>query len=203
MLRQRWPSKRVEHIPHGCPTWFPPRKRTRGRVLGAFGFLEEHKGFWDLLDVLRERPDTELLVFSYAKSAELEARWTEAIKGLAVCWIGLYLPADEIAGRLAAEADALVFWYHDVTVLAASSAVRMGLATGVPVLTSPTGWFTDIQEQTFQPANLVEGVDRLLDDTSLRTRLTAAARDYCHDHSWPRIAERHLALWESLERSTA
>src|SRR5262249_29044808 len=29
MLRARWPDKRVEYLPHGCPTWFPSRKKTR------------------------------------------------------------------------------------------------------------------------------------------------------------------------------
>jgi hypothetical protein len=33
----------------------------------------------------------------------------------------------------------------------------------------------------------------------LRDLLTAAATDYCHQHSWPAIAERHLLLWGSLE----
>src|SRR5258705_9518831 len=44
VLRARWPAKRIVHLPHGCPTWFPPRKSTRGRVIGAFGFLGPHKG---------------------------------------------------------------------------------------------------------------------------------------------------------------
>jgi hypothetical protein len=33
----------------------------------------------------------------------------------------------------------------------------------------------------------------------LRRTLTAAAHDYCHENSWPRTAERHLALWRELE----
>lgn len=41
-LRARWPGKRVEHFAPGCPTWFPPRKRERGKVIGVFGFLGKH-----------------------------------------------------------------------------------------------------------------------------------------------------------------
>jgi len=33
----------------------------------------------------------------------------------------------------------------------------------------------------------------------LRERLSAAARTYCEHNSWPRTAERHLALWQTLE----
>ena len=50
-----------------------------------------------------------------------------------------------------------------------------------------------------QPDDLVDGIETLLDDTKLRERLVDAARAHCHDHSWERTAQRHLALWESLE----
>jgi hypothetical protein len=43
ILRARWPGKRVVHIPHGCPSWFPQRKEARGMVIGAFGFLAPTK----------------------------------------------------------------------------------------------------------------------------------------------------------------
>ena len=46
--------------------------------------------------------------------------------------------------------------------------MRVGLATGVPVLTSPTSWFADLRDVTYQPADLEEGVRRLLEDTQLR-----------------------------------
>jgi len=198
-LQARWPTKRVEHIPHGCPTWFPPRKRRRGRVIGVFGFLGQHKGFWKLPDVLRAVPRTELLMFSHAKSAETNAAWEKSVEGLPVRRDGQFLPADEVARRLAAEADVLVFWYDDVPHASASGAVRVGLATGVPVLTSPTHWFHELRDVTYQPDDLIDGVQRLLEDTALRKRLAAAACDYCHENSWARSAERHLALWRSME----
>lgn len=198
-LHVRWPTKRVECIPHGCPTWFPARKTSRGRVIAAFGFLEQYKGFWRLLDALRELPGAELLLFSHAKSAEQDARWEQAADGLPVRRFREFLPADEIARRIAAEADALVFWYDHVASISASGAARIGLATGVPILASPTAWFSELREVTHQPSDLLEGIREILEDTPLRERLSAAARDYCHEHSWPRIAERHLALWRTLD----
>jgi glycosyltransferase involved in cell wall biosynthesis len=198
-LRRRWPGKRVEHVPHGCPTWFPSRKRRRGKVIGAFGFLEPHKGFWQLLDVLRELPGTELLVFSHAKSDEQARRWEEAIRGLRVRWEPRFLPAGEIARRLAADADILAFWYDEVPHASASGAVRIGMATGVPVLASPTSWFSELQDQTWQPDSLVDGVQCLLEDTSLRNHVSKAATDYCKENSWRNIADRHLTLWHALE----
>jgi glycosyltransferase involved in cell wall biosynthesis len=199
MLRARWPQKRIECIPCGCPTWFPPRKAKRGRVIGAFGFLETHKGFWRLLDVLRTLPDTELVLVSHAKNHETEARWSKAAEGLPVRHYKGFLPVDEVARLLAAEADVLAFWYDDTAHASASSAVRVGLASGVPVVASPTRWFEDLRGVTLQPPDLVSGIAQLLDDAPTSGALSAAARDYCHETSWRRIAERHVALWQSLE----
>jgi glycosyltransferase involved in cell wall biosynthesis len=199
-LRARCPGKQVEVMPVGCPTWFPARKRSRGRVIGAFGFLARYKGFWRLPDVLREVEGTELLLLSHAKHEELERQWEESAAGLPVRRIGHYLPVEEVARRLAAEADILVFWYDEIEPYAAASyAVRIGLATGVPVLTSPTSWFEDLRAVTYQPADLVEGVRHLLDDTSLQKELVSAARSYCEANSWSRNAERHQALWRRME----
>lgn len=199
ILRERWPKKRVECIPCGCPTWFPTQKKRRGRVIGAFGFLEHHKGFWSLLEALRALPDTELLLVSHAKNPDNETRWSRDARGLPVRHYKDFLPVAEAARLLAAEADILVYWYDDIPFASASSAVRVGLATGLPVLASPTRWFEDLRDVTFQPRHLAEGIERLLDDTALRHHLATAAREYCHANSWPRTAERHLALWHSLE----
>jgi glycosyltransferase involved in cell wall biosynthesis len=199
MLRAQHPNKHVALMPHGCPTWFPQRKQRRGRVIGAFGFLEPHKGFWHLLDLLRALPDTELLLFSYAKNEKLAASWDEAAQHLPVRRVTQYMPTSEIARRLAAEADVLVFWYDQPLHAASSGAARVGLATGVPVMTSRTGWFADLHEVTYQPSSLIDGVARLLDDTVLREQLVEAANEYCHAHSWPSVAERHRTLWRSVE----
>jgi glycosyltransferase involved in cell wall biosynthesis len=198
-LRQRWPVKRVEHVPHGCPTWFPRRKARRGRVIGAFGFAGAHKGFTRLLDMVCRCDDLELVVFSAARSAADDAWWVAAADGLPVRRDATFLPSAEIATRLAAEADVLAFWYDEIDFPTVSGAVRVGLASGVPVLTSPTSWFADLHAVTYQPAHLEEGVRHLLDDTKLREHLVEAAAEYCHEHSWTRIAERHVALWRSLE----
>jgi hypothetical protein len=199
MLCQRWPVRRVEHLPHGCPTWFPRRKRRRGRVLGGFGFMAPHKGFSRLLEVLRGGDDLQMVLYSAPRAEDDERRWAAAAHDLPVRREARRLPVEEIATRLAAEADVLVFWYDETDFPTVSGAVRVGLASGVPVLTSPTRWFDDLREVTYQPLDLEQGVRHLLEDTKLREHLVEAATAYCHEHSWTRIAERHVALWRSLE----
>jgi glycosyltransferase involved in cell wall biosynthesis len=200
MVEARQPGKRVDHIPLGCPTWFPPRKPCRGRVIGAFGFLERHKGFWQLLNVVDRVRDAELVIYSHAKRPEIAAAWESAAAGRRVRRIAEFLPVHEVAQRLAAEADILVFWYEETGTAQASLAARVGLATGVPVLTSPTSWFEDLGEAVYQPADLIEGSCQLLEDDHLRERVGAAAQGHCQRQSWPSIAKRHSELWHSLER---
>jgi len=198
ILKKRWPYKQVYHFPCGCPTWSLQPKAVRGKVIGAFGFLHPTKGFWRLLEVLRALPGTQLLMFSHARKPGVEERWEQDAAGLPVRRIAEFLPIREIACHLAMEADILVYWYDEVPHAAASAAVRVGLATGVPVLASPTQWFRDLQEVTYQPSDLLEGVRRLLEDTELRDRLTASAREYCHRYSWPRVVGWHLELWNTM-----
>jgi hypothetical protein len=107
---------------------------------------------------------------------------------------------EEVARDLAAQADILVFWYDQGLFASASGAARLGLATGVPVLTSPTRLFSDLTQVTYQPTELLPGIQRLLTETGFRQRLTDAARDYCHANNWaytapaPRRLERDQHL---------
>jgi glycosyltransferase involved in cell wall biosynthesis len=199
-LRARARGRPVAHLPHGCPEWFPPRKTTRGRVIGSFGFMERYKGFTALLEVLRTLPGTELVLYSYPKDPRFGREFEHAAAGLPVRWCRDYLPAEQVAHKLAAECDLLAFWYDEVPHASASGAARIGLASGVPVLTSRTSWFEDLGHTTWQPEQLTQGVARLLEDGNLRNDLVAAARDYCTKHSWRRIAADHLTLWQSIER---
>jgi glycosyltransferase involved in cell wall biosynthesis len=198
LLRARWPSRRVVHIPHGCPTWFPPRRSRRGRVIGTFGFLEPHKGLARLLDAAAVLGDVEIVMYGANRVPGGDDWWDRVRRSVPVRRESAFLDAAEVARRLAAEADVLVFPYEEPRFAAVSGAVRVGLATGVPVLTSPTRWFADVTGATLQTDDLVAGLGRLLDDTALRDRLVAAAREHCHAHSWARTAQRHARLYSSL-----
>jgi glycosyltransferase involved in cell wall biosynthesis len=198
LLRDRRPGARVELVPHGCPTWFPPRKADRGRVVATFGFLEPHKGLTRLLDAAAALGDVELLLFGSTRQAWADEWFAGLDLPVRVRRVAEFLDEDEVARRLAAEADVLVFPYAQPRFTAVSGAVRVGLASGVPVLTTPTTWFSDLGHVTVQTDDLAAGIARLLDDSALRDELTAAARQHCHDNSWARTAERHRDLYASV-----
>jgi glycosyltransferase involved in cell wall biosynthesis len=198
VLQRRWPAQRVEVIPHGCPTWFPPRKARRGRVVATFGFLEPHKGLAALLAAAAAVGDVDVLLIGSTRAAWAD-EWLAGLDlPVPVRRVAQFLDEREIARRLAAEADVLVFPYAQPRFAAVSGAVRVGLASGVPVLTTPTTWFSDLRGVTLQTDDLAAGIARLLDDTALRDQLTAAARQHCHEHSWDRVARRHANLYASL-----
>jgi len=200
LLRERWPAQRVELIPHGCPTWFPPRKVRRGRVVATFGFLEPHKGLAALLEAAAAVGDVELLLIGSTRAAWAD-EWLAGLDlTVPVRRVAEFLDEAEIARRLAAEADVLVFPYAQPRFAAVSGAVRVGLASGVPVLTTPTTWFSDLRAVTLQTDDLAAGIARLLDDTALGDELAAAARQHCAEHSWAWAARRHVELYESLRR---
>ena len=108
------------------------------------------------------------------------------------------LVVERLDERLAAEADAVVVWHEDTS---ASLDVRYALATGVPVLTRRAAWSADVRAATHQPADLVAGLERVLDDDTLARRLAGHARELCEHTSWAAVARRHLNLWTELEAS--
>jgi glycosyltransferase involved in cell wall biosynthesis len=200
LLADRRPGRRVELIPHGCPTWFPRRKVRRGRVVGTFGFLEPHKGLSALLEAAAAVGDVELLLIGSTRAAWAD-EWLAGLRlPVTVRRVAEFLEEEEIARRLAAEADVLVFPYAQPRFAAVSGAVRVGLASGVPVLTTPTTWFSDLRDVTLQTDDLAAGIARLLEDTALRDALTDGARRHCAEHSWDQAARRHAELYASLGR---
>jgi glycosyltransferase involved in cell wall biosynthesis len=200
-LRARNAGVPVFQIPLGCETWSFPRKAPRGRTVGFFGFPGIHKGLSRLADAVARVPGCEVLGLAHEPPG---MSWAEPVwpSHVPVRWERGWLPLPEVAARLAAEADVLAFHYDEVEHRSSSSAVLLGLSTGVPVLTSDASWFDDlgpaVHRAPLGPPSLAEELERLLDDDDLRASTAGAARAHCEAHSWGRTAARHVDLWNSL-----
>jgi glycosyltransferase involved in cell wall biosynthesis len=198
-LRRRWPAKRVEVLPYGCPRPVKVTKRRRGRVVATIGSLEDDTP-WRVLESLGSVRGSSLLVLAPPARRELEETWREAAAGSPVKRVARSLNSEAAACLLARRADAVVFWEDaEPNSLGSSTQVRVALASGAPTLTSATSRYTDVAEAAFQPGDLEEGIETLLDGERLRLELRGRARAYCDEHSWAAVARRHVALWESVE----
>jgi glycosyltransferase involved in cell wall biosynthesis len=197
-VRARWPQLRVEAVEMGCPTWFPPRKKMRGRVVALVGRPSRSRGWWDALEAVRVTRGVSLLVLSRGGRDEAWEAWSRDSSGVLEDRIEAPTPR-EAAAAIAARADVVVLWHQAGRRQGPSYAARMALASGVPVITSPGPEFDDLEEVTYRPEVLADGVTRILEDDALQTTLRDAARAFCESRSWDRSAERHEQMWRSLE----
>jgi glycosyltransferase involved in cell wall biosynthesis len=104
-------------------------------------------------------------------------------------------PQPELARLLARDCDLVVF----ADAAAARLDLGAALASGVPVLTAPDPRLADLDGAILQTPDLEQGAVRALADADLRRELGTRAREHCHDNSWERVAQRHVALWAALE----
>jgi glycosyltransferase involved in cell wall biosynthesis len=201
----------VEVLPHGI--FVPPgltRERASGHsksggtfTVGSFGFLRPHKGFLELMAACHltraHIPELQVKIFASAYPSE------DSAKLLTRCHAYMtyldnrgytefntdFLGASEIPSRLQA-CDVVVFPYQR-TRESSSAAVRMGLASGRPVLCTPLEIFEDVRDAVL----FTDGFDafaiarRLLDlyqtpDLALDAR--RRQQQYLDHHNWERVA---------------
>lgn len=143
----------VAMIPHGI---YPPPLQSaetlpvNGRVLGTFGFLLPHKGQIQLVEAFERLPGwDELLLLCATRegSGKMEKKINSLIKEKRlegrVKLVTDFLD-DEVAIATLAKCELLAFPYQN-TNESASGAVRMGVASGVPIVVSPIPIFDDIE----------------------------------------------------------
>lgn len=180
-------------------------------VLAHFGFLVPDKGVAEMLRAVAELARGPLpnvlywvagAVFS---SAESRAHFEE-LKQLArelgiedrVHMTGEFLPEEQAIGELEA-ADWIVLNYLTGGSQGASGAVRRALSAGRPVAVSSAPVFDDVRSAVHTLGTpLASSLARIVADRSLADQLTDKARAFCDDQAWDRVAERHLALYESI-----
>jgi len=173
-----------------------------GPVVLFFGLLRPYKGVDVLLDAWRQLgpdPGAELWIVGRARmdTSELRAESPPSVR-----WIERFVHDDEVAAYFR-RADLAVLPYRKAE---QSGVLFTALAFGTPLLVSAVGGFPEIAEDgaaaLVAPADargLAEELRRLLADPGERQRLGAAGRVAAAGaYSWDAIAERHLALYESL-----
>jgi tetratricopeptide (TPR) repeat protein len=174
-------------------------------VIGTFGFLLPGKGLPELIHsfalILRAHPAAYLLIlnadYPTPESQEQRERCL-ALVGLLeleghLRLINEFLDINETLFFLNA-CDAIVFPYQR-SEESASGAVRLGLAAGRPVLTTPLPIFSELAEIVYQlPGTeaweIAEGILGLLDDKGRQTEVMQRQRDWVRANSWAAQAAR-------------
>ncbi len=145
-------EENVVMIPHGI---YPPPSESaeplsiEGRVMGTFGFLLPHKGQLELVEAFERLPGWDKLLLLCATregTGNTEKKINSLIEskdlGDRVQLVTEFLD-DEVAIATLAKCELLVFPYQN-TKESASGAVRMGVASGVPLAVSPIPIFDDV-----------------------------------------------------------
>ncbi|MGE5269663.1 MAG: hypothetical protein ACM3JG_08335, partial [Thiohalocapsa sp.] len=167
--------------------------RRRGPIIGSFGFLLPPKGLPQLVEgfgvLRRDFPEALLLLltaeYPAPESVKERARILARIRDLRlqehVRLIDEFLAVDEILFLLAA-CDLTVFAYQGSDE-SDSGAVRLGLAAGRPVLTTPLPIFANLSDSVHTlagggAADIAAGVESVLRDRELSTSLLRRQRQW-------------------------
>jgi glycosyltransferase involved in cell wall biosynthesis len=175
-------------------------------IVGTFGFLLPPKGLQQLIHafalVLRHIPDATLLMLNAeypgtVDSAEERERCLALIGELGledrVKLIDEFLETEEILLLLNA-CDLTVFSYQD-SAESDSGAVRLGLAAGRPVATTPLPIFANLTGVVHQLSgstapDIAEGIVALIENPDFAAAIVRRQRDWISRNSWAAQAAR-------------
>jgi glycosyltransferase involved in cell wall biosynthesis len=196
-----------------------PRRRIR---IASYGFFLPGKGLPELVEALslvrRRGHDIELRMVNanYGDAEGLSQTLIANVQALTeslgvadhVEIFSEYLDDSESLDLLR-DADLIVYAYQS-TGESSSAAVRMGLASGVPVAVTPLKIFDDVVEATFSlpglgaenlATGIIEALDQLATGSDLARATASAAAAWCASHDVRGVA-RYLARFIDNEAST-
>ena len=197
-------------LPHGI---FVPAGFTGERTLspidskftvGAFGFLMPHKGFLELMAachlVRAHVPDLRVKIFASAYPNESSAKLLTRCHAYMTYLDNLdytefhseFLDANEVTQQLQ-QCNVVVFPYQR-TQESSSAAVRMGLASGRPVLCTPLDIFDDVRGAVlftdgFDAFAIARGLLNFYKDPQSAWETSRIQQHYLNTHSWEAVAD--------------
>lgn len=213
-LRECGVAENIVLLPHGVIDRTPLNtEAVRGLlglsdftpVIGTFGFLLPGKGLPELIHsfarALRAHPAAYLLMvnadYPVPESRVERARCLALVRQLDIegqtRLISEFLDIEEALFLLSA-CDAIVFPYQR-SEESASGAVRLGLAAGRPVLTTPLSVFSDLSEIVYQlpgtnARDIADGIISFMADEDRKTEILRRQRDWVQRNSWATQADR-------------
>ena len=129
-------------------------------IIASYGFYLPHKGFHELIDAIfilkQEGMDVHLLMLNAMYDAPISRELVDSAKlkisqqefENTISIVSDFL-SEDMTIRMMKNANLIIFPYQE-TGESSSAAVRMGLASGVPVAVTPLSIFDDVNEVVFK-----------------------------------------------------
>lgn len=213
----------IRLIPHGQVA-APKRNKSEIRealgisgrhpVIGSYGFLFEHKGFYEVIRAVgllkKDFPDilyiASCALYNVPPSIMYYDKCRSTVDSLGlgnnVRMVTDFLKPEESLYLLQA-CDICAMPYHD-TAESASGAIRFCVAARRPLLTTRIPIFREYAEYTCQiadnsPKSLAKGIAGLLRKDTY-DRFTKLAEHSAEEHSWDAVGNRYFELYNAMLR---
>jgi len=184
------------------------------KVLASYGFLLPHKGLPQLIQAFvqlrKDDPDLHLLLLNALYPVAESQREYEYCLSL-IQQLGLSehvtlqteFLADEDCVTCLQAADLIVYPYQQ-TQESSSAAVRMGIASGVPVAVTPLEIFDDVGDAVFRlpgisATELAQGISAMLANPELLELQISQASTWAQSRQWPWLSMRLLNMIDALK----
>nr|WP_314863340.1 glycosyltransferase [uncultured Undibacterium sp.] len=184
------------------------------KVLASYGFLLPHKGLPQLIQAFvqlrKDDPDLHLLLLNALYPVAESQREYEYCLSL-IQQLGLSehvtlqteFLADEDCVTCLQAADLIVYPYQQ-TQESSSAAVRMGIASGVPVAVTPLEIFDDVGDAVFRlpgisAMELAQGISAMLANPELLELQISQASTWAQSRQWPWLSMRLLNMIDALK----
>lgn len=183
-------------------------------TIGFFGFTYYHKGIDKLMlsyKVLQSRhKDTYLLLLAnkpvqdavrYSERCEIVAKMFGIKEEEEYFWIKDYLEELQIIKYLK-KCDIVILPYDEYGGIGTSAAVRTCLRAGVPIVTSDTCWFSDIDAverfdlDKLQQVVIAEYTNK--DNQIHKFKRLNAQKKFLIENSFENIAKKHVELYKEI-----
>jgi glycosyltransferase involved in cell wall biosynthesis len=200
-------------IPHGIDVVQPNPRAARDRlgldgerrlIVLCFGFLAPYKGLEAALAGARMAGEEIRLVVAGGQHPRLAASGDPYAERLEEHWGDVaeftgYVPGASVADWFAAADVALIPYPRP---FATSGPLALALGAGTPALLSvPLAaciGSSTAEAVPADPESIAARLRLLARDAGARERLAAATRELARERAWPRVADRHLELYEEV-----
>lgn len=212
---------KLEVVPMGVhPVAVRPAGKTKKKFgldgfpcIGFFGFPFPQKGIINLIDALQilqvSLPDLKGYFFTASPDfsgldqdgfqQRLQVKFSQNPH---LYWFNDFLPEETLVNLLHCM-DVNVLPYLKSMSQGISSASKMLLAAGRPVVTTDTLYFSDLRDEVYkipnaEPETIARAIGAILSDRDLQERLMAGGNSFMQNNNWHKIGALYRAFYQGI-----